>query len=77
MPARPSDPSRDPETLEKIETRADARDRLVRGVVGDGAARVVAVVATGLVQEAIRRHAAVGAGAVAGASAPAAAGRAL
>ena len=65
MPSRPSDPSRDPETTEKDEMRADARDRLVRGVVGDGAARVVAVVATGLVEEAIRRHAAGGAGAIA------------
>ena len=65
MSPRPSDPSRDSDTLDKPETRADARDRLVRGVVGDGAARVVAVVATGLVREAIRRHAAVGAGVVA------------
>lgn len=40
-------------------------DQIARGVVGDGEARVVAVVATELVQEAVRRHAAVGDAAVA------------
>ena len=43
----------------------DSTDRIARGVVGDGAARVVAVVATELVREAARRHGAVGAAAVA------------
>lgn len=65
MSSRPSDPLHDSETLEKAEGTGDASDRIVRAVVGDGAARVVAVVATGLVREAVRRHAAVGAGVVA------------
>jgi len=43
----------------------DSGDRIARGLIGDGAARVVAVVATDLVKEAVRRHAATGAAAVA------------
>jgi molecular chaperone Hsp33 len=43
----------------------DSPDRIGRGLIGDGKARVVVVVATGLVQEAVRRHAATGAAAVA------------
>ena len=40
-------------------------DRIARGLMGDGAARVVAVVATHLVQEAVRRHGATGPAAIA------------
>jgi|GEM_PF-170434 len=65
MSPRPSDPTKAQESPDKVEVVGGRRDRLVRGVVGEGAARVVAVVATDLVREAVRRHAAVGAGAVA------------
>jgi molecular chaperone Hsp33 len=40
-------------------------DRIARGLIGGGAARVVAVVATHLVQEAVRRHDATGPAAIA------------
>ena len=43
----------------------ESSDRIARGLMGDGAARVVAVVATQLVQEAVRRHGATGAAAIA------------
>jgi redox-regulated HSP33 family molecular chaperone len=40
-------------------------DEILRGTVGGGAARVVAVTTTGVAREAIRRHEATGAAAVA------------
>jgi len=43
----------------------ESTDRIARGLIGDGAARVVAVVATQLVQEAVRRHHATGPAAIA------------
>ena len=49
----------EPESLETSE------DEILRGTVGGGAARVVAVTTTGVAREAIRRHEATGAAAVA------------
>jgi len=46
-------------------TSRQTDDEILRGVVGGGAARVVAVTTTGVALEAIRRHAATGASAVA------------